>query len=331
MHTIQKKKTLRHFGISQKGIHEGTLHRMFMQDIKDAIDEQQLVALIGQFGSGKTTLFDFLEQKVSARRDSKYRFVRVATHDKENLTINNIANAIIYDLSKEAPRRSKEARDRQIARIAGELAVGGGKRICIVVENAHRMHANTLMAIKDLMEAKYNGHSPLFSIALIGHGTLKNKLGKWEEVLWRTMILDLEKAGWMNYQERIDYLESVYGKAITPGARDRIALRTRVPLEMEFFLNEKMEEAKKAGKEVIDEEVIPATLEQRYHALKQGGDISVSYGKISDISGVPKSSVSDTIKGKSSTHKDKVQQAIAELEQELRGDNNQNRQHKEAV
>ena len=319
MHNLQKKRTLRHFGVDQKGVYRGKMHELYMSDLKDAIDQQNLISLIGSFGSGKTTLFDFLEQDLTDRINTRYEFVRVQNTHKEKMTIAGITDAIIYDLSKETPKRSMEARTRQLARIGGEKHVKNNKKICVIIENAHRIHANTLMAVKDLMECKYLGRSPLFSVALIGHGNLRNKLAKWEEVLWRTLILDLERSGWMSYNERRKYLKAVYGKAITPEARDRIALRTRVPLEMEFYLNEKMEEAKHAGKDVIDGEVVAATLQQRYQALKKTGE-SVSYNRISEISGVPKSSVGDTIKGKSDTHRDKVQQAIDELEAELRGD-----------
>lgn len=317
MENIIKKRVLKKFGVNQKGIYRGPVHEMFIEDIKDAIDENKFIALIGDFGSGKTSLFDFVEQDYS--HNDRYHFVHVENTNKEKLTINNITDAIILDLTKETPQRSMEARTRQITRILGELHVNKRKNICVVIENAHRVHAATLMAVKDMREKKYLGRHPLFSIALIGQGELRNKLAKWDEVLWRTLILDLHNSEWMSYQERINYLNSVFGDSITGVAKDRIAMQTRTPLHMEFLLAEKMDEAAKAGKDVIDDEVFPATLRERYEALRQHG---VSQKKIGELAGnLSKSSVSDTLAGKSKIHEESVRKAIQDLESEIRGDN----------
>lgn len=315
MENIIKKRTLKSLGISQKGVYRGKLHDLFVGDITDAINEQKMIALIGAFGSGKSTVFDFAEQDLSY--SEQHRFVHVANVNKEKMTINNITDAIIYDLSKESPAKSMEARTRQVTRLMGELFVNKGKKLCVVIENAHRLHANTLMAIKDLREAKYLGRHPLFAVAMIGQGALRNKLEKWEEVQWRTLILDLERSAWMSYSERVSYLEAVYGQAIDTQARERIALQTRTPLQIEHFLSEKMDEAVRAGKTQIDGEVVPAGLKERYMALKNHG---VSLAMIGEAANVPKSSASDTINGTSQSgiHLPAITRAIEQFEQKIK-------------
>lgn len=315
MENIIKKRTLRHFGVDPKGVYRGNMHELYVSDIKDAMYENKMIALIGSFGSGKSTIFDFVEQDFS--HNAGYRFVHVMNTNKEKLSINNITDAIIYDLSKESPNRSMEARTRQVTRIMGELHVNRGIKLCVVIENAHRLHANTLMAIKDLRESKYLGRHPLFSVALVGQGGLRNKLEKWEEVNWRTLILDLERGEWMNYQERVNYLKAVYGPAITPDARERIALQTGTPLQMEFYLNEKMDEAMRAGKSTIDGEVIAPSLYERAQALKN--QYGLSQRKLADLSGMPPSTLNDHLLGKTEVNKAAIAAAMDKFETSIKG------------
>lgn len=317
MENIIKKRTLKQFGVEEKGVYRGQLHKMFEGDIKDAIDENKLIAVIGQFGSGKSTLFDFVEQELAGK--DRYQFVHVQNTNKEKLTINNITDAILFDVSREQPNRSMEARSRQVQRVVGDLYVNQGKRVCVVIENAHRLHPNTLMAVKDIREKKWLGHSPLFSVALVGQTDLRRKLARWEEVLWRCLVLDLEKSEWMNFAERVSYLETVYGRAIEPIARDRIAMKTKGPLEIEFLLSEKMDEAARAGKEQIDSEVISMTPSERVQAL------GISYQQLADKAGVAKSTAHDVVKGAAKKGKDEVEAALAEFEQEITGKANAER------
>lgn len=312
---IQKKRTLRHFGLDKKGVYRGEQHEMHIRDIKDAIDENQMAALIGQFGSGKTTVADFAIQDLTNAKNNKYKFVHVDSADLEKLSIGNIIEVSIMDLSNEKPFRSVQARSRQSRRIMGEL-VRNGFKICLVIDNAHRLHPNVLMALKDEHEKKYMGRSPLFSIIYIGQEPLIGKLDTYKEVFWRTLILNLqeEASGWMSFQERMNYLTTVYGPAISPGARDRIARKAKVPLEMEFIVTEKMEEAKNAGKDTVDEEVVELTIRERREAL------GISQGDLAKASGAGKTTIHEIEHGHESTKKADVEKALEQLEAKKYGD-----------
>lgn len=311
---IQKKRTLREFGIEQKGVYRGKLHELHIQDIKDAVNENQMAAVVGQFGSGKTTVADFAIQDLTNERNAKYKFVHVDSADLEKLSIGNVIEVAIMDLSNEKPFRSVQARSRQSRRIMGEL-VRNGFRICLVIDNAHRLHPNVLMALKDEHEKKYMGRSPLFSLLYIGQEPLLAKLDTYREVFWRTLILNLhdESVGWMNYDERISYLSTVYGDAITPGARSRIARKAKVPLQMEYIVAEKMEAAKTAGKRIVDEEVVQLTIRERREAL------GLSQGELADAVGIGKTTVHEIEKGQPSTKTQDVESALDELERKRFG------------
>ncbi len=316
---IQKKRTLRHFGIEQKGVYRGDLHEMHIQDIIDAVSENQIAAVIGEFGSGKSTVADMAIQDLTNDSEQEYNIIYVDSADLERLRIGNILEAIVHDLGEgETPFRSNIARSRQTRRILGEKVRSGHKNV-LIIDNAHRLHSNVLLALKDEHEKKYMGLSPLFSVIYIGQEKLKGKLDDRKEVFWRTLILDLqsEESNWMSYDERISYLETVYGPAISPIARERIARKTKSPLHMEFLVNEKMETAKTADKKIIDEEVVQLTLRERREAL------GLSLQQLADSSKVGKTTIHEIETGLPSNKQSDLEAALQKLEQEQFGSNDQ--------
>ncbi|MEP0004562.1 MAG: AAA family ATPase [Balneola sp.] len=314
---IQKRRTLRKYGVEDKGVYRGEIHEMHIEDIKDAVKENQACALIGEFGSGKTTISDMAIQDLTSDQKNLYNIIYVDSADLEKLSIGNILEAIVHDIGGgETPFRSNIARSRQTRRILGEKVKAGYKNV-LLIDNAHRLHSNVLLALKDEHEKKYMGLSPLFSIVYVGQEKLLKKLSTYTEVFWRTLILNLQdkESKWMNYQERINYLETVYGPAITPIARDRIARKTRSPLHMEFIVNEKMEEGLAAGKSVLDEEVVQLTLRERREAL------GLSLQQLADKSNVGKTTIHEIETGLPSRKQGDVEAALEALEQKQFGDN----------
>lgn len=315
---IQKKRTLRHFGIEQKGEYRGPQHEYFVQDLKDAIEENQIAALIGSFGNGKSTVARMAVSDLLAKDDEKYKFVYVDSADLERLSTGQILDAMITDLSSESARRSTQARSRQARRIIGEL-VAMGKKVCLVVDNAHRLHPNVLMALKDEHEKHYLGYDHVFSLIYVGQEKLMGKLSTYKEVFWRVLILNMhdENSQWMNFEERQRYLEAVYGKAISPVARERIARKASKPLEMEFYLRDKFEDAKAAGKQQLDDEVVELSMRERRES------IGASLQEVADEAGVGKTTVYDVEEGKPSRKKADIQEAIRRLEEKKASSSNQ--------
>jgi type II secretory pathway predicted ATPase ExeA len=78
------------------------------------------VAIVGESGSGKTTLRRDLLDRIRRENDSIV-IIQPQTVDKTVLTAAHICDAIIADLSSEAPKLTLEAKGRQVQRI---LATG---------------------------------------------------------------------------------------------------------------------------------------------------------------------------------------------------------------
>ena len=151
------------------------------------------LALVGESGSGKTTLRRDLVEKIRLS-DEAISMVMPQTIDKSRLTAAAICDAIIDDISTEAPRRSLEAKARQVQRLLIGSARSGNSH-CLVIEEAHDLSIHTLKYLKRFWELE-DGFKKLLSIILVGQSELKTKLDihqNWDarEVIRRIEIAQL--------------------------------------------------------------------------------------------------------------------------------------------
>jgi len=300
--TIQKS-LLKHFGLSEMKMFWNPTCENFKADIVDAIEQNQMLSIAGAVGTGKSILFN---SSIAGMDDIIFVYVR--NYFKEKLNIAGIMNAMIYDLSDEPPRRDLEARSRQLIKIIGRRHVTDKMKICLIIEEAHRIHANTLRALKEIRESSFAGISPLFSVVLIGHQELTAKLESRKEAYWRSQRLELDESnGWMTLKERVMYIKRVFGESITQKARERIAILQKSPLAIDFYIESKMKEARKAGKKLIDDEVVQPTNRE----LKEACEYSLK--EIAAETGLGKSTVHNAINDDEHPHADAVRKAINKL------------------
>jgi len=285
-----KQSLLQSFGIDKLGYFRSPTTQRFHKDIAAAINQNDMIAIAGGVGTGKTELFKDVRRKYALHPDTEPIFVYIRNFNKDRLNISGIMWEFINAVSAESPKRDSGARSLQFIRLAGDLVVNQNRKVCIVIEESHRLHYNTLRSLKELREAEFNGITPLFSVVLIGHPELAIKLEKRKEVYWRSTLLTLNEAsGWMNFSERVLYLQSRFGDAITPGAREKIAALNRVPLQMDVFVKKCMIEAHAAGLDKLTEECIEVSLS----AIKEA--LEVSLADIANEAGIGKTTVSDVL------------------------------------
>lgn len=274
---------LDHFGLTADTLFWGAQHEVYASRIQDAVKGRRLIAVIGPFGSGKSMLTRSALESVD-RLDVVY----VNQSDREHLRIGQVTYAMITELGSENPRRDNMARNYQLSRLCGERVKQQRREVAVVIENAHRMHTNTLLALKDLRETvRYKGEAFLFSVVLVGQEPLRGKLDRFGEVAYRTKSIDLGANGWMSFNERCLYLEQVYADIISKGTRERIAAMYTTPLEMDYFLEGKLEQMRDAGLGVLDEEVFPLTIRELREALK------LSLRDVQKLTGLATSTISD--------------------------------------
>ena len=282
-------RLLSDFGCDHNAIYWTDVHEQYAQTIQDAVAGRQLLAVIGPYGTGKSML---TRESLSDVEEVVY----VNNSDRRKMRVGHIMSAIVYEMGQESPKRGTLARQYQVERILGEAAVRRRREIVVVIENAHRVHHRTLMAIKDLMEsATYNGVAPLFSTILVGQEPLANALARHGEVKHRTRELWLtESEGWMTKDHRIQYLKKVYGDTITPDMRRRLATLYTSMLQLDHKIDQHLRRMRDAGIERMTWEHAPLPLDE----LREAAGLSLR--QLSSLSGIPKSTVHDVATGNTS-------------------------------
>jgi len=239
--------------------------RWVERNIEEAINRRGFCALVGDTGSGKTTLVDrlLLRKKnlaVARPRDCDSKFLKAA----------QIYDSIVFDFEDENPRRTREDRARQMegALIAKKHA---GEHPLLLIEESHHLHVSTLRAVKAFYELKLKGRR-LLAILLVGQKKLKTKLDRADmlEVGRRCQVFQLN--GFESYTKPADkkkavrrYLELKLGSAgvkidqvFTDDAIAALATRCVLPLHLNVLAGAAMTEAwagsaKRVTKEIVNE------------------------------------------------------------------------------
>ena len=151
-------------------------------------------AIVGESGAGKSVLRRDLIDRI--RRDELHIVtIMPAAIDKTRLTASHIADAIVDDISSEAPKRTMEAKARQIQRLLAGSARAGQSHV-LIIEEAHDLAVPTLKYLKRFWELE-DGFHRLLGILLIGQPELKDRLNvriNWDarEVINRIEIAELQ-------------------------------------------------------------------------------------------------------------------------------------------
>lgn len=159
------------------------------------------IAVVGESGAGKTTLREDLSDRL-AHENRPVIVIEpyvLAMEDNDikgkTLKASHIAEAILESVAPgENPKRSPEARFRQVHRALQESAKAGNKHV-LIIEEAHGMPIPTLKHLKRFFELK-NGFERLLGIILIGQTELAQKLSEnnphVREVVQRCELLTLQ-------------------------------------------------------------------------------------------------------------------------------------------
>ena len=159
------------------------------------------IAVVGESGAGKTTLREDLSDRLALENRPVVMIEPYVLAMEENdikgktLKAAHIAEAILESVAPGTnPKRSPEARFRQVHRALQESAKAGNKHV-LIIEEAHGMPIPTLKHLKRFFELK-NGFERLLGIILIGQTELAQKLSEnnphVREVVQRCELLTLQ-------------------------------------------------------------------------------------------------------------------------------------------
>ena len=160
-----------------------------------------LLAVIGESGSGKSTLRHDLVDWININHEpiTVIEPYVLGLEDNEvkgkSLKSMDISGAIINAIDPQAkPKRSAEARSRQMHTLLKNSALSGRKHL-MIIEEAHGLSIHTLKHLKRFYELQ-EGFKKLLSIILIGQTELQTKLSEYNpevrEVVQRCEVVNLK-------------------------------------------------------------------------------------------------------------------------------------------
>lgn len=204
-------QTRRHFGLtkdpfddeirSSDDIFKSDDVRYIRERLYDVASNGGFLAVIGESGAGKSTLREDLHDRLF--KDGKATtliepyVLAMEDNDIKGKTLKSvhIAEAILEAVApSEKPKRSPEARFRQIHQLLKESHKAGNKHL-LIIEEAHSLPLPTLKHLKRFFELE-DGYQKLLGIVLIGQNELALKLSEQNpairEVVQRCEIATLD-------------------------------------------------------------------------------------------------------------------------------------------
>lgn len=209
-----------------------------------AIESRAMVSIVGERGIGKSRAVTAALDKIGAK------IVLVEKSEKEKITISDIEQSIIFDLSGEAPKRGGEIRARQLRPIVG--AASRKQQVVVVIEEAQRLHGSTLRSLKTLREISWMGESELFTVVLIGQSDPMNRAGV-SEVRLRTDCVHMQG---LTDVEAAGYVRATLGKYYDDAAVEALSTLPQANnfLELQSLLVSLLYHALSAGRDQVSEQ-----------------------------------------------------------------------------
>lgn len=214
--------------------------RYAREALYQAATHGNFMALVGESGSGKTTLRRELIERLE-RDNNDVIIIQpyvLSMSQKDNgagkpLRTSHIIEAIMAAVDPDAPSQGSEERMSRRAHEALKRSHRAGNRHCLIIEEAHDLHGQTLKALKRFYELE-DGMRRLLSIILIGQSELALRLDTSatdvREVVQRIDVVPLpaldDVAGFLRFRFKVAGLDA--GAVFTDDAYGAISERLLV-------------------------------------------------------------------------------------------------------
>jgi type II secretory pathway predicted ATPase ExeA len=257
--------------LGKSGYFETVQSQQTFKELRLAIKDGKLVALSGIVGSGKSMTLQRIQDTLI--QEKEILVARSLAIEKSKINLATLMMALFLDLATDKDGRMPTQTERR-ERALLELIRKRHKPIALFIDEAHDLHAKTLLGLKRLIEVVRNGGGTL-SVVLAGHPKLKNDLSRpsMEEIGARATVFDLEPLG----PERLKYINWLIGQALTAKVKvdalitiEALALlseRLTTPLQFEQYLTRAFEEAYKIGQKPVGADIVESVLAPDIDAL----------------------------------------------------------------
>ena len=284
-----------------KEFYQSSEYRTAVRMIAFAVESFEMIALIGDVGSGKTEAVRAAMSAVSAE-GMQVDFVRVEHPEKESMRIGSVLEALLNHFSEEGARLPQSAQ-RRTWLVKHHLISNHqqNRRTCLVIDEAHRLSGQFLKSLKELHETvRFGPHVSLFAVVLIGHRRLVERYKAVARDVWNRLDAgNIAGFGGFTPQEVSEYIalrcrETGAGELFSEQARLTVGRIASGPLEINRVCWRLMETACLEAEKQIDENLVLIAFDR----AELAGRLGLSESEIAEMAGVSKTSVSSAFHGK---------------------------------
>lgn len=211
-----------------------------------AVESRAMISIVGERGCGKSEAVKAALKKLPPS-DKPVKVVWVNREDQEKLTISDIKCSMILNLSAENVKRGGIVSSMQLRRVLGEASKK--QRVVVAIEEAQRLHPNTLRSLKTLREIEWLGETELFTIILVAQSDPMNRPGV-AEVKLRSDIVRMQG---LAPHEAAHYVRESIGKHFSADAIEQLAElpQARNYLELQALCIDLINSALAAGRDQV--------------------------------------------------------------------------------
>ncbi|HRU06581.1 MAG TPA: ATP-binding protein [Candidatus Brocadiia bacterium] len=256
----------KHFGVDQDAFEypepfESADLASVRQAVQDAVARRGWLLVSGPPGAGKTFAV------TTALEDAECRTIRILGGDRSETRASAIDAAIFEDVaSHELPRRSREARRRQIERILGLAAAE--QPLAIYCDEATWIRPGFLTEVKLMRDTLRFGadprnprradRRPLFAVVMVGWPGMEQRVVNSSELKPRIRRYRMQGLAKNEISRFCDHLG--FSKAALPPETRAALAQARWPLAVRDRLLDGMDRAWQRGSKVITPDDVAASL-----------------------------------------------------------------------
>jgi len=171
---------LRHFGLADDPFEDLEIHQSWTNEltrflenrIEKAMLNRTIIAIVGEVGSGKSTMLRRLYQRLER---SQVKFCSPAAIDRKRITEASLVSAMLRDLGTGEPgySYSAEKRSQKLRELLEQLNEAGVVPV-LVIDEAHDLNDQALVALKRIWDS-YTTYR-LLSVVMIGQLSLARRM-----------------------------------------------------------------------------------------------------------------------------------------------------------
>jgi len=284
--------------------------------VRNTINEKGMVAIIGEIGIGKTTMYNVLKSFWESH-PHKFTVIEMMSFKSRNSRISPIMELLIQAMSPGA--HVPHIIEKKYFMLRDHLR-DTKKNIILVADEAQDLNMQTFRDIKKIHEIAGGGQDHLFSVVFFGKTDLKwRRLFDTPELGERMHRLKLEK---LSAEELVLIAEKTFNLRFqTPKAKERFAsaMSNRTPLDVQFTAR-----SIRHFYGVPQDQVVPVTNEMiadlSTMTLKyQVNMVGLTQGQIAERASeelgktVSRQRISETLNGKDSPLKQGIETVIQKM------------------